>query len=65
MHGDPVIVARALEAGATGYVLKDTSPEELVKAFEKVRSGTPYLDAISRCRSPWCRRRRARIPSRS
>src|SRR2546421_5121108 len=43
MHSDPIIVARALEAGATGYVLKDTSSEELVKAFEKVRSGAPYL----------------------
>ena len=45
MHSDPIIAARALEAGATGYVLKDTSSEELVKAFEKVRSGTPYLSA--------------------
>lgn len=43
MHSDPIIVARALEAGATGYVLKDTSPDELLKAFEKVRAGTPYL----------------------
>jgi two-component system, NarL family, invasion response regulator UvrY len=43
MHSDPIIVARALEAGATGYVLKDTSSEDLVKAFEKVRAGTPYL----------------------
>lgn len=43
MHSDPVIVARALQAGATGYVLKDTSSEELVDAFEKVRVGTPYL----------------------
>ncbi len=43
MHSDPIIVARALEAGATGYVLKDTSSEELMKAFEKVRGGTPYL----------------------
>ena len=43
MHSDPIIVARALEAGATGYVLKDTSPAELLKAFEKVRAGTPYL----------------------
>ena len=34
MHSDPIIVARALEAGATGYVLKDTSPAELMKAFE-------------------------------
>jgi len=43
MHSDPIIVARALEAGATGYVLKDTSSEELLEAFEKVRAGQPYL----------------------
>ncbi len=43
MHSDPVIVSRALEAGATGYVLKDTSSEELLKAFAKVEAGTPYL----------------------
>ena len=43
MHSDPIIVARALEAGATGYVHKDTSPAELLKAFEKGRAGTPYL----------------------
>jgi two-component system, NarL family, invasion response regulator UvrY len=30
-------------AGATGYVLKDTSSYELMKAFEQVRAGTPYL----------------------
>ncbi len=43
MHSDPIIVARALEAGATGYVLKDTSPDELMNAFDKVRRGTPCL----------------------
>ena len=43
MHSDPIIVARALEAGASGYVLKDTSSEDLLKAFEKVRGGAPYL----------------------
>jgi two-component system invasion response regulator UvrY len=43
MHSDPIIVARALEAGATGYVLKDTSSANLTEAFEKVRAGTPYL----------------------
>ena len=43
MHSDPIIVARALEAGATGYVLKDTSSEDLIEAFQKVRAGTPYL----------------------
>jgi DNA-binding NarL/FixJ family response regulator len=43
MHSDPMIVAQALEAGATGYLLKDTSSDEFVKAFDKVRAGTPYL----------------------
>jgi two-component system, NarL family, invasion response regulator UvrY len=43
MHSDPIIVARALEAGAIGYVIKDTSSEELRLAFDKVRVGTPYL----------------------
>ena len=43
MHNDPTIVARALEAGATGYLLKDASSDELMKAFDQVRSGKPYL----------------------
>lgn len=43
MHSDPIIVARALEAGATGYVLKDTSSGDLMEAFAKVRAGSPYL----------------------
>src|SRR5262245_5690416 len=43
MHSDPMIAARALEAGANGYVLKDAAPDELIKAFEKVRCGNAYL----------------------
>jgi DNA-binding NarL/FixJ family response regulator len=43
MHSDPVIVARALQAGATGYVVKDTSPEAITEAFQKVRTGRRYL----------------------
>jgi two-component system invasion response regulator UvrY len=43
MHNDPMIVARSLEAGASGYVLKDTSSEELVKAVQQVSAGGPYL----------------------
>jgi two-component system, NarL family, invasion response regulator UvrY len=45
MHSDPIIVRRALEAGATGYLLKDTSSQELVRALEIVATGTPYLSA--------------------
>ncbi|MDF2999828.1 MAG: two component transcriptional regulator, LuxR family [Xanthobacteraceae bacterium] len=43
MHGDPVIASRALEAGANGYVLKDTSSGALLEAFERVRRGQPYM----------------------
>jgi two-component system invasion response regulator UvrY len=43
MHSDPFIVSRALKLGANGYILKDTPREEVVKAFEKVRAGDPYL----------------------
>jgi two-component system, NarL family, invasion response regulator UvrY len=43
MHSDPVIVSRALKAGAAGYILKDTSSKDLLEAFEKVRAGGHYL----------------------
>jgi two-component system, NarL family, invasion response regulator UvrY len=43
MHSDPVIVGRALEAGAAGYLIKDTASEDLVDAVRKVAAGMPYL----------------------
>jgi two-component system, NarL family, invasion response regulator UvrY len=43
MHNDAAIVARSLEAGASGYVLKDSSLDELVKAVAQVAAGAPYL----------------------
>ncbi|EHK52993.1 response regulator transcription factor [Allomesorhizobium alhagi] len=43
MHSDPVIVSRALKAGATGYVLKDAGPRDFLDAFESVRRHKPYL----------------------
>lgn len=45
MHNDATIVARSLEAGASGYVIKDTSSEQLVRAVQQVSAGGPYLDA--------------------
>jgi len=45
MHDDAMIVAHALEAGAAGYLLKDTSSEQLVKAVQQTASGAPYLDS--------------------
>jgi two-component system, NarL family, invasion response regulator UvrY len=43
MHSEPIIVTQALQAGAIGYVLKDTSPEELMEAFASVQAGRAYL----------------------
>jgi DNA-binding NarL/FixJ family response regulator len=43
MHRDPVIVRRALEAGATGYILKDAPADEFIQAFHRVRAGKSYL----------------------
>ena len=43
MHSDPMIIRRGLEAGATGYVLKDAPSEEFLRAFNTVRQGKPYL----------------------
>ncbi|NPU11613.1 MULTISPECIES: response regulator transcription factor [Bradyrhizobium] len=44
MLGDPRIVRSAIEAGASGYLLKDAPPQELPKALEQVRAGGTYLD---------------------
>lgn len=43
MHGDPVIARRALKAGATGFLAKDTGPKTLAEAIEKVRRNQPYI----------------------
>jgi two-component system invasion response regulator UvrY len=39
----PVIASRALEAGATGYALKGNSPDELLRALEKLHEGKPFI----------------------
>jgi len=36
-------VMRALTAGASGFLLKDTAPEEIVSAIHKVAAGEPML----------------------
>lgn len=49
MHSDPLVIRRALEAGATGYVAKHASPDELLSAFDSVREGKPYLSYDMAC----------------
>ena len=43
MYDNPEYVQRALEAGASGYVLKDASVEALLTAIEAVMAGGTYL----------------------
>jgi DNA-binding NarL/FixJ family response regulator len=44
MHAEPLYAARALEAGARGYVSKNAAPEELLRAVRKVAEGGRYIE---------------------
>ncbi|MCK9813861.1 DNA-binding response regulator [Pseudomonas chlororaphis] len=43
MHTDPALIMQALESGAHGYLLKDTTATELEHALEALRNGERYL----------------------
>jgi two-component system invasion response regulator UvrY len=43
MHEEGQYVVRAIEAGAMGYLTKQSAPEQLVKAIRRVHSGHRYL----------------------
>jgi two-component system response regulator NreC len=45
MHADEAYVLEALRNGAAGYVLKDSSADELVRAVREVVAGRRYLSA--------------------
>ena len=44
MHAEPLYVARALEAGATGYLSKNVAPDELLAAVRRVVAGGRYVE---------------------
>ncbi|HXQ09754.1 MAG TPA: response regulator transcription factor [Caulobacteraceae bacterium] len=44
MHAEPLYAARALDAGAAGYVSKNASPEELIAAVQRVAAGGRYVE---------------------
>jgi two-component system invasion response regulator UvrY len=45
MHSPDQFARRAMNAGALGYLTKDSSPTELVKAVGEVMAGRRYLNA--------------------
>src|SRR5688572_31951197 len=45
MHPPDQFARRAMNAGAAGYLAKDSSPTELVKAVSEVMAGRRYLNA--------------------
>lgn len=53
MHPEDQFALRAIRAGASGYLTKDSAPEELVNAIRRVVQGGHYL-------SPWLSERLAR-----
>ncbi len=49
MHSEPRFVERAMEAGASGYLLKECAFQELAGAIREVMAGRTYLSpAIAR-----------------
>jgi DNA-binding NarL/FixJ family response regulator len=47
MHPASQFARRALSAGASGYLTKDSAPTELVRAIEEIRRGRPYLGSVA------------------
>ena len=43
VHSDPGTMARAMEAGAATYLLKDTLSRSLVEAIRRVHAGSPRI----------------------
>ena len=49
MHDSPEYITRTIRLGARGYLLKDTSPAELIRAIKVVHAGEVYFSpAVSR-----------------
>ena len=43
LYDDSSFVKNAVQAGATGYVLKDGLPNELLEAIQSLYNGSPYF----------------------
>lgn len=45
-HAGDAEISKALKKGALGYICKDVSPDELVKAVRVVRAGKKYIPSV-------------------
>lgn len=45
MHDDQEYIVKLMQDGANGYVLKDVSSDELIRAIEAVHQGSTYFSA--------------------
>lgn len=46
MHNEAQIALRAIKAGASGFIAKDSDPEVLINAIRKVAQGGKYIDPL-------------------
>jgi two-component system, NarL family, response regulator NreC len=46
MHADESYIMRALNAGAKGYLLKDSADDDLLKAVRTVAEGRPFFSPV-------------------
>jgi DNA-binding NarL/FixJ family response regulator len=44
MHLQPDVMQRCLNAGVDGYIVKDVSPNEFMRAIKSIASGETYVD---------------------
>ncbi len=51
MHRDEAYVRGAMDAGASGYLVKDARPSDLVAAIEAVYRGEQYVAADTRAKN--------------
>jgi two-component system invasion response regulator UvrY len=53
MHAEDQYARRVLKAGARGYMNKESSPEELIKAIKRILSGGRYVSPALAERLAW------------
>jgi DNA-binding NarL/FixJ family response regulator len=47
VHDEQVYITRALNAGAKGYITKNSAPEILPEAIESIYNGQRYIENLS------------------